>query len=35
MKAEDISRAIWHAYTLSAQAVVEEILIRPMKGDID
>lgn len=34
VKSEDISRAIWHAYTLSPQAVVEEILIRPMKGDI-
>jgi len=34
VKTEDISRAIWHAYTLSPQAVVEEILIRPMKGDI-
>lgn len=34
VKAEDISRAIWHAYTLSAQAVVEEIVIRPIEGDI-
>lgn len=34
VKPEDISRAIWHAYTLSPQAVVEEILIRPMEGDI-
>jgi len=34
MKAEDIAHAVWNAYTMSPQTVVEEILVRPMKGDI-
>jgi short-subunit dehydrogenase len=34
MKAEDVAKAVWNAYTMSSQTVVEEILIRPMKGDI-
>ncbi|HYV93638.1 MAG TPA: SDR family oxidoreductase [Chitinophagales bacterium] len=34
MKAEDIASVIWNAYTMSPQTVVEEILVRPMKGDI-
>ncbi|MBA3649620.1 MAG: SDR family oxidoreductase [Chitinophagales bacterium] len=35
MKAEDIARAVWNAFILSPQTVVEEILIRPMQGDIN
>lgn len=34
MKPEDIARAIWDAFTLSPQTVVEEILLRPLEGDI-
>jgi NADP-dependent 3-hydroxy acid dehydrogenase YdfG len=32
--AEDIATAVWEAYGLSPGTVVEEILIRPMQGDI-
>lgn len=35
MPAEDIARMIWSCYDLSAQTVVEEILMRPIKGDIE
>ncbi len=34
MQAIDIADMVWAASQLSAQAVVEEILIRPLKGDI-
>lgn len=34
MKAEDIGQTIWDIYHLSENAVVEEILLRPMQGDI-
>ena len=34
MKTSDIARSIWNAYSLSGQTVVEEILIRPIQGDI-
>jgi short-subunit dehydrogenase len=34
MKAEDVADCAWAAYSLSASAVVEEILIRPQLGDI-
>ena len=34
MKAGDIGQAIWDIYHLSENTVVEEILLRPMKGDI-
>ncbi|TAF33825.1 MAG: SDR family oxidoreductase [Cytophagales bacterium] len=34
MKAEDVGATIWAAYSLSKQAVVEEIVLRPMLGDI-
>lgn len=34
MTAEDIAEVIWSAYHLSAQTVVEEILLRPVAGDI-
>ncbi|MBB6610456.1 SDR family NAD(P)-dependent oxidoreductase [Pontibacter sp. Tf4] len=34
MKSEDVASAIWGAYNMSANSVVEEILIRPQLGDI-
>lgn len=34
MKMEDIADTIWSVYNLSEGAVVEEILLRPMLGDI-
>ena len=34
MKSEDVAQAIWSAYTMSANSVVEEILIRPQLGDL-
>lgn len=34
MKSEDVAQAIWGAYTMSENSVVEEILIRPQLGDI-
>ena len=34
MKAEDIADAIYSAHALSAQTVVEEIILRPQLGDI-
>lgn len=34
IRAEDVANAVWSAYTMSPQTVVEEILVRPMKGDI-
>lgn len=34
MKAEDIAQAVWDVYHLSENTVVEEILLRPMLGDI-
>jgi short-subunit dehydrogenase len=34
IKAEDVAEAIFGAYSLSPQAVVEELLIRPQLGDI-
>lgn len=34
MKPEDIARTIWDAFNFSPQTVVEEIVIRPMNGDI-
>lgn len=32
--ADDIAQMVWAIYSLSERTVVEEILIRPMKGDI-
>ncbi|MEX0965602.1 MAG: SDR family oxidoreductase [Bacteroidia bacterium] len=32
--AEDVAETIWSAWQLSPSAVVEEVLIRPMQGDI-
>lgn len=34
MKAEDIAAALWSAYELSEHTVVEEMLLRPVLGDI-
>lgn len=34
MKAEDIADTIWSAFSLSPSAVVEEIVLRPLLGDI-
>ncbi len=34
MKPEDVAEAVYSAYSLSPQSVVEEILIRPQLGDI-
>jgi short-subunit dehydrogenase len=34
MEPEDIANIIWASYTLAAQTVVEEILLRPVLGDI-
>ncbi len=34
MKAEDVADAVYGAYGLSSNSVVEEIVIRPQKGDI-
>ncbi len=34
MPAEDIASIIWDTYKLSSRTVVEEILLRPMLGDI-
>jgi short-subunit dehydrogenase len=34
IKPEDVAEAVFSAFTLSPQAVVEEILIRPQLGDI-
>ncbi|SFD33211.1 Short-chain dehydrogenase [Chitinophaga sp. CF118] len=34
MEPADVASLLWAAYTLSAQAVVEEVLMRPMLGDI-
>ncbi len=34
MKAEDIAMAVWNAFQMSDQTVVEEILLRPQLGDI-
>lgn len=34
MKAEDIAQAVWDVYNLSPNTVVEEILLRPVLGDI-
>lgn len=35
MDSGDVAESIWAAYSLSARAVVEEILIRPQLGDLD
>ncbi|HVI43897.1 MAG TPA: SDR family oxidoreductase [Chitinophaga sp.] len=34
MPPEDIASVIWSSYTLAKQTVIEEILLRPIKGDI-
>lgn len=34
MSADDVAKTIWTAYNLSDSAVIEEIVMRPQKGDI-
>lgn len=34
MTANQVANTVWHAYQLSPESVIEEILIRPMKGDL-
>ena len=34
MRADDVAQAVFAAYSLSANSVVEEIVIRPQEGDI-
>lgn len=34
MQPEDVAEAIWTAYSLSPNSVLEELLIRPQLGDI-
>lgn len=34
MEPADVANLLWGAYTLSEQAVVEEVIMRPMLGDI-
>lgn len=34
MQAEDVARSLWAAYNLSDSAVVEEIVLRPLLGDL-
>ncbi|MBU3676819.1 MAG: SDR family oxidoreductase [Chitinophagaceae bacterium] len=34
MRADDVASAIWSAYNLSPQSVVESILLRPQLGDL-
>lgn len=34
MKAEDIANAVFHAFQLSPQTVIEDLILRPQKGDI-
>ena len=34
MKAEDVANAVWGAYSISENTVIEEILMRPQLGDI-
>ena len=34
MKASDIADVLWNAYQLSNQAVVEDIVLRPILGDL-
>lgn len=34
MRADDVAEAVWSAYSMSANSVVEEITIRPQLGDI-
>ncbi|MCS6916876.1 MAG: SDR family oxidoreductase [Chitinophagales bacterium] len=34
MKPQDLAQAIWNAYILGPQTVIEEIVMRPMEGDL-
>jgi short-subunit dehydrogenase len=35
MKPEDVADAVWAAYQLSPQTVMEELVLRPQEGDLD
>jgi hypothetical protein len=35
MKPKDVASSIWNAYEMSSRTVVEEILLRPQKGDLN
>jgi short-subunit dehydrogenase len=35
MTAKDVASALWACYSMGPSAVVEEILMRPLPGDID
>ena len=35
MKAEDIADVVWSCHAISGQTNVEEIVLRPIKGDLD
>jgi len=35
MEPSDVASMLWAAYNLSAQAVIEDILMRPQLGDIE
>ncbi len=34
IRSEDLAELIWHSWLISDRSVVEEILVRPLKGDI-
>jgi short-subunit dehydrogenase len=34
MLPEDVAETVWNAYGLSSRSVVEEVIIRPMLGDL-
>lgn len=34
MQPDDVAKTIWNAYTLSKNAVIEDIVMRPQEGDI-
>ena len=34
MPAEDVAELVWQAYTLNPRTVVEDIVLRPMEGDV-
>jgi short-subunit dehydrogenase len=34
MPPEDVAASIWNAYSLSSRTAVEEIILRPQRGDV-
>jgi NADP-dependent 3-hydroxy acid dehydrogenase YdfG len=34
MKAEDVAQLIWDVYHLSENTVIEEVVLRPVLGDL-